>query len=198
MRKEELRKIYLQKRLALTQVEYNKLNKELTDTFFKGIDLSGINVLHSFLPIEKTKEPDTWQILNRIIKEYPQVKLSVRRINNQTSMMDNFYLEGPHQLEKNTWGIPEPKEGIPTPTEKIDAVLVPMLAFDKYGNRVGYGRGFYDKFLATVRPDCKKIGLCFFANVSQIEGMGQHDLPLDVVVTPERVVTATKSPTSAT
>jgi 5-formyltetrahydrofolate cyclo-ligase len=192
MRKEELRKIYLQKRLALTQVEYNKLNKELTDTFFKGIDLSGINVLHSFLPIEKTKEPDTWQILNRIIKEYPQVKLSVPRINNQTSMMDNFYLEGPHQLEKNTWGIPEPKEGIPTPTEKIDAVLVPMLAFDKYGNRVGYGRGFYDKFLATIRSDCKKIGLCFFINVSQIEGMGSHDLPLDVVVTPGKVVSVVK------
>src|SRR5688572_23026801 len=98
MTKGELRKIYLDKRLSLSEAEYLELNRQLCDHFFSSIDLSLIRVLHTFLPIEKTKEPDTWLIINRIMNEYPHVRISVPKINNQTSLMDNFYFEGINQL----------------------------------------------------------------------------------------------------
>jgi 5-formyltetrahydrofolate cyclo-ligase len=188
MTKKELRDIYLKKRQALSEAEFVKLNQKVCENFFDSIELSSITVLHTFLPIEKTKEPDTWLIINRIQKEFPHIRIAVPRINNQTAIVDNFYLEGPEQLEKNTWGIPEPMYGIPTPTEKIDAILVPLLAFDREGNRLGYGRGFYDKLLATCRKDCKKIGLSFFPAVEGTLPVAKYDIPLDYVVTPEMML----------
>jgi 5-formyltetrahydrofolate cyclo-ligase len=184
MTKAELRKIYLAKRAALTELELQDLNERITSQFFATIDLSNVRVLHTFVPIEKTREPDTWLIINRIPKEYPHIQISVPKINNQTAMMDNFYLEYPEQLEKNTWGIPEPKEGIATPTEKIDVIIVPLLAFDRRGHRVGYGRGFYDKFLATAAPQTRKIGLSFFPPTEKIEDIQKTDEKLTHAITP--------------
>jgi 5-formyltetrahydrofolate cyclo-ligase len=190
MTKEQSRKLYLQKRLGLSEAEFQRLSRRLTDNFFTSVDLSFIKVLHTFLPIEKQKEINTWLIIDRIKREYPHIRLSVPKINNQTSTIESFYFEDAQQLEKNTWGIMEPKQGIPTPTDKIDAVLVPLLAFDRKGNRVGYGRGFYDKFLSTL--NCKKIGLSFFPPVQSIEGMSPQDVPIDVAVTPEGVFNLNK------
>ncbi len=188
MTKSESRKLFLQKRLALSDIEFKKLNDKVTSNFFLWKGLSEIQLLHTFLPIEKQREVNTWQIIERIKKEFPTIQISIPKINNQTSWMDNFYFEGPDQLEKNTFGIPEPKQGIPTPTEKIQAVLVPLLACDKFGNRVGYGRGFYDKFLSSCNPDCKKIGLSFYEPLQKkIDDVQPYDIPLNVIVTPSGV-----------
>jgi 5-formyltetrahydrofolate cyclo-ligase len=187
MTKEELRKIYLQKRLALSEGEYSNLNRSLASNLISNIDLSGTRVLHTFLPIQKTKEPNTWLLIDEVKARHPSVQVSVPRINNQNSSLDNFFLESSAQLQPNIWGIPEPKEGKPTPTDQIDVVLVPLLAFDVKGNRVGYGRGFYDKFLATLKESCLKIGLSFFPPVSNISNLHPMDLPLDAAITPTEV-----------
>ena len=187
MTKKELRKIYLKKRMDLSDGQYEQLNRELSDHFFKAVRLSGINVLHTFLPIKRTREVNTWHIIERIKKGYPHVKVSVPKINNQTSELEHYFLESPDQLKNNTWEIPEPVYGIPTSTDKIDAVLVPLLAFDKLGHRLGYGRGFYDRFLAGCRPDCLKIGLSFFESEEKIDGINEKDIPLDLIVTPKTV-----------
>jgi 5-formyltetrahydrofolate cyclo-ligase len=191
MTKKELRKIYLKKRMDLSEGQYEQLNRELSDHFFKAVRLSGINVLHTFLPIKRTREVNTWHIIERIKKDYPHVKVSVPKINNQTSELEHYFLESPEQLKNNTWEIPEPVYGIPTSTERIDAVLVPLLAFDKQGHRLGYGRGFYDRFLASCRPDCLKIGLSFFESEEKIDGINEKDIPLDLIVTPQTVLAVT-------
>jgi 5-formyltetrahydrofolate cyclo-ligase len=187
MTKENLRKIYLQKRLALSLGDYSIFNKKLCENFFLHIDLSQIQTIHTFLPIEKTKEPDTWQIINKLQERFPHIRLSIPKINTQTGILDNFYFEGPGQLEKNTWGIPEPKQGIPTPPEKIDAVLVPLLVADKHGHRVGYGRGFYDKFLKICAPRVLKIGLSFFPAVENIKDTHPLDEKLNCMISPEGI-----------
>lgn len=183
MNKDQVRKIYLQKRVGLSEAEFQRMNKQLVDVFFSSVNLADVKVLHTFLPIEKQKEVNTWMVIDRIKKNFPHIEISIPRINNQSSLLENFYYESPEQLEKNTWGIMEPKRGIPTPTDKIDIVLVPLLGFDRKGNRVGYGRGFYDKFLSTIT--CRKIGLSFFAPVKLIEGMSNQDIPIDAAATPE-------------
>lgn len=181
MTKHELRRIYLQKRLNLTEAEYLQLSRQLCEQFFLCIDISFVKVLHIFLPIEKKNEPNTWLIIDRLRREFPNVRLSVPKTNGT---MDNFYFEGLHQLENSTLGIPEPKQGIPTPNEKIDFVLIPLLVFDKNGHRVGYGKGYYDRFLASCRTDCKKIGLSLFEPVDLIEDVTEEDIKMNGCVTP--------------
>jgi 5-formyltetrahydrofolate cyclo-ligase len=189
MTKESLRKLYLDKRLALSEADYVNLSNSLCENFFSFVDLSAVKVLHTFLPIEKTKEPNTWLIIERIKKEYPDIKIAVPKINTQTSNLDHFYFEGKDQLTKNTWGIPEPVQGIPVPLEKIDAVLVPLLVFDQEGHRVGYGRGFYDKFLNQCPENLQKIGLSLFPPVELITDVNPNDHKLTVAVTPQKAIT---------
>lgn len=188
MTKKELRKIFLNKRIGLSESEYLRMNQQICDNLFAHVDFSAVTVLHTFLPIKANREVDTWQIIERINKRYPRIRISIPRMNNQTSELEHYYFEGPEQLENNTWGIPEPVKGVPTPTEKIDAVLVPLLAFDRRGHRIGYGRGFYDRFLATCRPDCRKIGLSFFEGEDRIADVDEKDVALDLIVTPESAV----------
>jgi 5-formyltetrahydrofolate cyclo-ligase len=190
MTKKELRKIYLKKRMELTDAEYHRLNQQICEQFFSAVKLSGIHVIHTFLPIRKNKEVDTWLIIDRMKKAFPQVKIAIPRINNQTSQLEHYYFEDASQLKTNTWEIPEPVMGVPAPIEKIDAVLVPLLAFDKQGHRLGYGRGFYDRFLSAVRRDCLKIGLSFFEMAEKIEGIDETDIPLDLIITPNSAVVA--------
>ncbi|MBL7870219.1 MAG: 5-formyltetrahydrofolate cyclo-ligase [Cyclobacteriaceae bacterium] len=182
MKKEELRKIYLAKRKALSESERLNLSRDLCDLFFSSIDLSFIKVIHIYLPIESKQEPDTWLIIDRIRREFPHILLSIPII--QANKIESIYFEGLHQLEKNSWGILEPKQGVPTPIENIDLVIVPLLAFDKSGHRVGYGHGFYDRFLKDCRSDCKKIGLSFFLPEEKIEDSNQFDTPLHIAFTP--------------
>jgi len=186
MTKAALRKLYLQKRLALSESATVQLSKQLSKTSFLCTDLSGIGVLHTFLPIKKNKEPDTFYIIDRIRRENPSIQLSIPKVNEENGLLENYYWEGHDQLRENKWGIPEPQHGIPTPPEKIDMVLVPLLVFDQQGHRVGYGKGYYDRFLTTCRKDCKKIGLSFFRPIELISPSEEHDQKLDQVITPGR------------
>jgi 5-formyltetrahydrofolate cyclo-ligase len=185
MRKDELRKIYLAKRNALSESERQNLSNKLCDLFFSTVDLSLLKVIHIYLPIEAKQEPDTWLIINRIRKEFPHIRISIPKIERE--QLESIIFEGLHQLEKDSWGISEPKQGVTTPTEEIDLVIVPMLAFDKLGHRVGYGKGFYDRFLKNCRSDCKKIGLSFFEPEEKIEDSNPLDIPLHLALTPKRV-----------
>lgn len=192
MTKQELRKVYLQKRKALSEAEYGQLNFKVYQNFFTNIDLSFVHVLHTFLPIHSKREVDTWLIIDRIRREFPNVRVSTPKVNSQTGVFDSFYFEGLHQLATNEWGIQEPRQGIPTEPEKVDVVLIPLLAYDKNGHRVGYGKGFYDKFLSTCRPDCTKIGLSLFEAEERIDGVAEFDIRIDQCITPAGVVTSDK------
>jgi len=175
--------LFLEKRKALNEASMASLNLALTANFFAGIDLSFIRVLHTYLPIVNNNEPDTWGIVDRIRREFPQVRICIPRVASSNSL-DNIFFEGPSQLQPSKWGIPEPKQGIAVTDEDIDLVIVPLLAVDRAGHRVGYGRGFYDRLLTNVRKDCHKIGFSFFDPVSSIEDIEDHDIVLDACVTP--------------
>jgi 5-formyltetrahydrofolate cyclo-ligase len=183
MTKQELRKIYLQKRQALNEGEYLMLSRKLCELFFVSIDLSFVRTIHTFLPIREKHEPDTWLIVERIRREFPHIRISVPRIT-EAGQMENIYFEGLHQLVRNKWGIEEPRHGVPAPTEKIDLALVPLLCFDRSGNRVGYGKGYYDSFLRECRSTTKKVGLSLFSNSEVIDDLYDGDVILDECLTP--------------
>jgi 5-formyltetrahydrofolate cyclo-ligase len=183
MTKAELRKLYTEKRATMSEAEYFRLNHLLCEYFFAFVDLSFVRVLHSFVPIEKFREPNTWLIIDRIRREFSHIRLSLPRVQPQTGQLENIFFEGMHQLQANTWGILEPKQGVPTEPEKIDMVLVPLLAFDIHGNRVGYGKGFYDRFLPLCKPSCQRVGLSLFAEPVAIDDTNAFDQPLTQIVT---------------
>lgn len=187
MTKAELRKHYLQKRKEVNSTELHQLSYKIYQQFFSFVDLSFIKIVHTFIPIIKNGEPDTWLIIDRIRREFPHIRLSIPRINTATHTLENFFFEGLHQLEENKMGIKQPKQGIPTASQKIDLVLVPLLIFDEKGNRVGYGKGYYDKFLATCRLDCQKIGISIFPAVKIIQDTSDYDIKLTTCVTPEKI-----------
>lgn len=187
MIKDELRKIYLEKRSSLSQHDYARYNNQLCENFFSSVDLSFVRILHSFLPIEKNKEPDTRLIINRIQAGYPKINIAVPRVNEKTEELENFFFEGPGHLIVNKWGIPEPKIGTKAPLKNIDMVLVPLLIFDKQGHRVGYGKGYYDKFLSGCRSDCKRIGISLFDPVEKIGDINELDVRLHACITPSKI-----------
>lgn len=186
MTKKELRKLFLEKRKGLSEAEWHQLNLALYSVFFSSIDLSFVRILHLFLPLAANREPDTMTILDRVRREFPGVRVVLPRVAGND--LEHIFYEGPHQLELSSWGIPEPKQGVPASLETMDMVLVPLVAFDQHGHRVGYGKGFYDRFLAKVRPDCQRIGLSLFPAVNKITDIDERDTPLTQCVTPEGTI----------
>jgi 5-formyltetrahydrofolate cyclo-ligase len=115
----------------------------------------------------------------------PQTLVVVPVTDFEQDILSHIALSPEVELEVNDWGIPEPKihKNKVSPSQ-LDMVLVPMLGFDSHLNRLGYGKGHYDHFLAQTRPDCLKIGICFDLGLVE-EGIPAepHDFPLDAVIT---------------
>ena len=141
---------------------------------------------HIFLPIVEHKEVDTEFLLQILAGKDKEIVLS--KSDFETREMTHFLLTDNTKIVKNEYNIPEPVNGLPVPTEMIDVVFVPLLAYDKQGNRVGYGKGFYDKFLSQCKPDVIKIGLSFFEPEEQIEDVIATDIRLDFCVTDKEII----------
>ncbi|MBX7127461.1 MAG: 5-formyltetrahydrofolate cyclo-ligase, partial [Cyclobacteriaceae bacterium] len=163
MIKQELREQYLARRFDLTEPEYDVLNVGLAEQFFRHINLQTAKVIHVFLPMLDRREPNTWKIIETIKAEHPHVTLVVPRMKGD--MLEHLVYEGHEQLVKGKWNVPEPKGGLPVPVSALDIVLVPMLICDVAGNRVGYGKGYYDRFLVGCRKNTLKIGVTHFKPV---------------------------------
>lgn len=188
MTKTKLRKIYLAWRKNLLPEEKHEKSERITNLFFQNFDLSRINFLHCFLPIERTNEIDTKLIFQRIWKEFQQIETLVPRVNYKTGELENLKFTPATKLVENSLGIGEPVDNVLVESEKIDTVLVPLLCFDQKGFRVGYGKGYYDKFLRNCRADCLKIGLSYFEPIAEIFDAQDFDVKIDFCVTPEKIV----------
>lgn len=184
MTKEELRKVYTEKRSALSDSECLELNVGLCKVFFNNVDLSAVKVLHSFIPIEKNNEPDTRRIVKQVTASHRDIRIVIPRVNKKTQSLESIFLEDSTVLKNSAWGIPEPEAGVVVDPGIIGMVLVPLLVFDRAGHRVGYGKGFYDKFLSTTNPHCKRVGLSLFDPVERIDNIMDFDEPLDQCITP--------------
>ena len=148
----------------------------IADEFFGSFDLEKIKHLHLFLSIEKNREVETGFIYERIRQDYPQIKTIIPRVDFEHDKLDNFAFTTDTKLILNKWGIPEPDDGEITAANMIDVVLLPLLCFDRRGFRVGYGKGFYDRFLQSCRKDCLKIGLNYFPPVEEISDTHEKDV----------------------
>ncbi|MFM9904442.1 MAG: 5-formyltetrahydrofolate cyclo-ligase [Pyrinomonadaceae bacterium] len=187
MTKSEIRKVYLEKRQGIGANRSAAKSRRIAELFFDGIRLAGVKNLHCFIPIVRFNEIDTSFIFQRIWRDYLEIRTIVPRVNFATGEIENHAITAVTKLVENKWGIAEPVTSKILKPGEIDMVLVPLLCIDKMGFRVGYGKGFYDRLLSKCRPDCLKVGLSYFPPVNEIEDVGDHDIPLDLCVTPERI-----------
>lgn len=135
---------------------------------------------HIFLPIAHKKEVDTEGLISIILGK--DKNLIVPKVVSETQL-SHYLLTDNTPLNNNSWGVPEPQDGITIAPSSIDVVFIPLLAFDLKGNRIGYGKGFYDRFLSECRKDVLKIGLSFFEAEDRIEDISENDVPLDYCIT---------------
>jgi len=180
MTKAEARDFYLKKRQALSDAQRDEFNRLIYERVLESDYFKAAETVHIFLSLQRTKEPDTWKFLE-------QKKTFIIPKINASGSLDNFYYEGFHQLKQSRFGILEPTHGIPANVNKIDFVFVPLAAYDVEGNRVGYGKGYYDMFLKDCRKTCVKAGLSFFEPAETFSDVEAHDVPIDLCFTPTRV-----------
>jgi 5-formyltetrahydrofolate cyclo-ligase len=188
MLKKEIRKLFLSKRTELSADTYYHLNQSIKNTLIRQFDWSMYRYVHTFLPIESRREIDTRLIIEFWQKEFPQLKIVVPQTDFSTLTLKHFCLESWEQLEVNDWGIPEPSDGEEVSPDELDVVLVPLLAFDVRGYRVGYGKGFYDRFLSSCRTDALKIGLSMFPPVEIITDIHSGDVRLDACIVKDELI----------
>jgi len=182
MNKENLRKQFLSKRKKLTFEQRQKKSQAISQQFFQYFDLNNIKKLHLFVPIQKQNELNTWIIIKEIQQNYPHISLIIPKSDFKTYSMTSYILDSVTKIVENRWGIPEPTQAIKCPDDTIDMILIPLLCVDKQGFRVGYGKGFYDRFMPKCRPDIIKIGLSLFEPVDKIDNINDKDLKLDYCV----------------
>jgi 5-formyltetrahydrofolate cyclo-ligase len=187
MTKAELRKIYLEKRRQLSVAEIAKASNEIAERFFREIDLSLVRNLSTFIRIAKFGEIDTSTIYYRIWKDQAWIRTFAPRSDLATGEMANVVIYPDTPFIENQWGVREPASGDEIDPQDLDLIIVPLLAVDAAGHRVGYGKGFYDRFLSKCRPDCLKVGLNYFEPDERIVDVGEHDIKLDACVTPTEV-----------
>jgi 5-formyltetrahydrofolate cyclo-ligase len=184
MIKKELRQKYKELRQQLSENEIEEWSLQIANQLIR-LDIWQHSFYHLFLPIESQKEVNTEYILQVLAGKDKNIVLS--KSDFSTREMTHFLLTDNTTIKKNAYDIPEPIDGLEVPVSKIDVVFVPLLAFDEKGNRVGYGKGFYDKFLAECKPEILKIGVSFFESENMISDVLNTDIQLDFCITPTKV-----------
>lgn len=186
--KADLRRVALARRQALPPAELTRRSELLSDHFFQHFRVAEWRWLHLFLPLARRNEPNTWLIIRRVWAEKLPVRLAVPVVQADGISLKHYELTPDTRLLENRWGIPEPDATAATevPPSAFDAVLVPLLVVDAAGHRVGYGGGFYDRFLAQCRPGTQLIGLNVLdeAPVAAIGDVLPTDVSLTAGLTP--------------
>lgn len=185
--KQELRSAYRQLRKNLKPEEVESKSKAINQQFLAWLPkLGDVQHFHLFFPIDRFNEVNTFYIKDSLDQQNKILYTS--QVNKANTALETLKLPKEVAFFLDEWGIPIPQESILVSPNKIEVVFVPLLAYDKFGNRVGFGKGFYDSFLGGLKPEMIKIGLSFYGPEEQIQPE-PHDIKLNYCVTPEKVFT---------
>ena len=188
MIKEALRILYKQKREELAAPIKLQLDDLLLIQFQQlAIDIPS-NIM-SYKIKNKSNEFDPQLVIDYCYFKNLGIKLSLPRMlpDFNSAAMVAEQVGANTQFFINAFGIPEPNGGYEISPELIDLVIVPLLCFDQSGNRVGYGKGYYDRFLKNCRKDCIKIGFSYFSPIASIDDTNEFDIPLDYGISPDAI-----------
>ena len=174
MDKKALRQKIREKKRAMTAAQIESASKKLGQMFLASAQYQEAKTIYGYLPYNQ--EVRTEPILEQALLDGKRI--AVPKIFG--SEMRFIYLDDLSQVEKSSYGIPEPIEDGPEAEDKTALVLMPGIAFDKAGHRIGYGGGYYDKFLAK-EPNHPTIALCYDFQMMDLLETEEFDIPVDRV-----------------
>ena len=184
MTKEQLRIVYKQRRKELNSSQIDSMSSS-TANLCLTLPIWDLDCFHIFLSISKMGEVDTRPLVSVLMGK--DKRIAVPKTIPTTHSLEHYELTADTLFSVNSMGITEPKGGNLLDVQAIDVVFVPLLAFDQKGQRVGYGKGYYDRFLEQCRSDVITVGLSFFGPEVSISDSTPKDVPLDFVVNPAQV-----------
>lgn len=184
MNKALARKNFKLKRLELTSSQLKEISRKIIFQLNNEFDFSE-KLVNIFLPIEKFNEIDLTSLIDHVLTKKGLICINKTDFKNHSLTPHLF--DKQKKVEISDYGIPEPLGGEIVSPSKINYVIVPLLAFDNHGNRLGYGKGFYDVFLSECKEGTCFIGVNHFDDPIQIYDIKEHDVSLHYVVTPEKI-----------
>ena len=180
--KETLRQVYLEKRLFLSTSELGRRNQLLSNLLLSSLSFERFKTIHLFMSIKGKNEVDTFGMMEKI----RGLNISVQFMTSKTKpkgILEHYQISSNTKYEINKWGIPEPVNAPVADINEIDIVFIPLIIFDKKGQRIGYGKGYYDRFLKLI-PNTIKVGITLGPPLDKIEYVGEYDVALDACCTP--------------
>jgi 5-formyltetrahydrofolate cyclo-ligase len=188
MKKKDIRHYYKDRRSQLTAAQIEKMD-DLMLIQFQKLAVETPSLLMTYAAIQQLREFDPQLITDFCFFRNPDLQLlyPVMDALDGKNELIAVLVNDDTTFNLNEYNIPEPIDGQDVSPSSIDMVIVPLLGFDSRGYRVGYGKGFYDRFLQQCRPDCIKIGFSYFEPVQIIEDICQYDIPLNFCITHETI-----------
>lgn len=187
MDKNTLRKVYLEKRKFLSQAEYERRNQLLYHRLIEFQEIHQFQSIHTFIPIKKNKEPDTFPFIQYLWSKKPETDVITAISDLKSPILSHVKITESTTFLENKWGIPEPQDSMPYSTENIECVLVPMVVGSKNGDRIGYGKGYYDRFLQDCGNNTQFVGVTLGPLLENTFYADQYDVPMHKMITPFEV-----------
>lgn len=178
---------YRDKRNLLTTEKVSQLSEDIFKLFFQTFDVSQFKCIHFFKSIHKLKEVNTDNFATTILNKFPNTKLATSVSDINSTLLKHYVISKETIYKENLFRIPEPQNGVPISEHEVELVLIPMFVFDKEGHRVGYGKGYYDRFLRELDEKVIKVGVNFFGPIDKIIDSDEFDVALDYCITPDKV-----------
>jgi 5-formyltetrahydrofolate cyclo-ligase len=179
IRRASIRKTILTIRSKIPDNIRTAYSRLIEDHFFAHFS-SHITSLHSYISYKS--EVDTSGIIKRLVKN--GTTISIPYLESPTSeQFKNVRFESFEMLVDGPYGIMQSASPDESDMSSLEYVLVPLAAFDGFGNRLGYGKGYYDRFLAQLPSTTTKIGLAYSSQEVDEIPSEAHDVPLDLVIT---------------
>lgn len=175
MNKQELRRTIRERKRAMTEEEIVERSNALAEKFYNSPAYQAASTIYGYLPYNQ--EVRTVPMLQRALDEGKRV--AVPKVYGEE--MRFIYLDDLTQVSKGYAGIPEPIADAPVAEDQQALVLMPGLAFDPQGHRIGYGGGFYDRFLAQ-EPHHPTLALCYEFQMQAHLDTEEFDIPVDTVL----------------
>ena len=185
--KQTLKQQIFEKRNSLPKEEIREKSIKIKNNLFS---LKEFNVAKNImLYVSFNTEADTQKIIKELLNKKEKT-IVVPYVTKGDFKLHLSELKSFNELKPKTFGILEPREMYIREfnPDKLDLVIVPGIAFDKKGHRIGYGYGYYDRFLKTIKKKAVKIGLAFDFQLIESIPEEEHDVPMNIVVTDKEIL----------
>jgi 5-formyltetrahydrofolate cyclo-ligase len=185
--KKELRTFAREQRSNLSESQRAEMSLLIADQYMQLFELDKPKVVHLFLPIVHLLEVNTMIILERLNTRYPEVKTVTSIIAEDGVNLLTVEVRFDSDFSVNSMDIPEPVRKVFCNEKEIEEVLTPLLATDMQGCRLGYGKGFYDRFFDKCLPNVVKTGINYFSPIETLIPKDSWDKPLSRLVNSKKV-----------